>query len=186
MIDKDGDSIGTATLHQGASGVLIHVRVEGLAPVKPGLHLHNVVSCDPSTYFTSAEGHVGKVDGGHGLMNPDEPEPGDLPNIFVGQDGISEMEAFTALVSLKEGENNLLGADGSAFIIHGAADDHLTQPIGGAGVVRPDRGRLNIRPEVLHPSRESPSSCRGDGWVETCAPCCATLPHRAGVVACAG
>ncbi|WP_299558255.1 hypothetical protein [uncultured Sulfitobacter sp.] len=35
MIDKDGDSIGTATLHQGANGVLIYVRVEGLAPGNP-------------------------------------------------------------------------------------------------------------------------------------------------------
>ena len=76
---------------------------------------------------------MGLVPGGHGLLNPEGPEPGDIPNIFVGADGVGEMEAFTSLVSLVEGPNNLLDADGSTFIIHENADDHVTQPIGGAG-----------------------------------------------------
>ncbi|MDH3467668.1 MAG: superoxide dismutase family protein, partial [Gammaproteobacteria bacterium] len=75
----------------------------------------------------------GKVEGAHGLMNPQGPEPGDLPNLFVGADGVGETELFTTLVSVSEGDHPLLDADGSTFIIHEAADDHLTQPIGGAG-----------------------------------------------------
>jgi Cu-Zn family superoxide dismutase len=133
LIDKSGNVIGKANLRQGPHGVLIHVRVTGLAPGKHGLHLHSHGDCLAETGFKSAKGHVGKVKDAHGLMNPKGPEPGDLPNIFVGVDGVGEMEAFTSLVSLDGGKHGLLDEDGSTFIIHQNADDHITQPIGGAG-----------------------------------------------------
>ena len=133
LVDKAGAEIGVAHLRQGPHGVLIHVKVSGLTPGKHGLHLHSHGVCEGHTGFKSAKGHVGKVEGAHGLMNPKGPEPGDLPNIYVGADGVGEMEAFTTLVSLKGDENNLLDGNGSTFIIHEKADDHITQPIGGAG-----------------------------------------------------
>lgn len=133
LIDKSGKVIGKADLRQGPHGVLIHVRVSGLTPGKHGLHLHSHGDCLPETGFKSAKGHVGKVKDAHGLMNPKGPEPGDLPNIFVGADGTGEMEAFTSMVSLDGGDHALIDADGSTFIIHENADDHITQPIGGAG-----------------------------------------------------
>lgn len=133
LINASGDVIGMATLLQAPTGVLLHVRVTGLTPGKHGLHLHSHGDCLPETGFKSAKGHVGKVEGAHGLLNPKGPEPGDLPNIFVGADGVGEMEAFSTLVSLEGGEHPLIDADGSTFIIHENADDHLTQPIGGAG-----------------------------------------------------
>ena len=133
LISIDGEVIGEATLKQGPHGVLIHLRVSGLKPGKHGLHLHSHGDCLPETGFKSANGHVGKVEGTHGLMNPDGPEPGDLPNIFVGADGVGEIEAFTSLVAIDGGEHSLIDADGSSFIIHENADDHITQPIGGAG-----------------------------------------------------
>ena len=73
------------------------------------------------------------VAGAHGLLNPDGPEPGDLPNLFVGADGVGEMEAFSTFVSLVDGPNNLLDADGSTLMIHEYPDDHVSQPIGGSG-----------------------------------------------------
>lgn len=133
MINKQGKEIGFAHLIQTPTGVLIHIKVSGLQPGKHGLHLHSFGVCEPSTGFKSAKGHVGKVEGAHGLMNPQGPEPGDLPNLFVGSDGVGEAEIFTTMVSVKGGDNPLLDADGSTFIIHEAADDHMTQPIGGAG-----------------------------------------------------
>ncbi|MFW2587761.1 superoxide dismutase family protein [Sagittula sp. SSi028] len=129
IIGLEGAPIGEATLTEGPNGLLIHLRVEGLEPGKHGLHLHAEGTCDPSEGFTTSGGHVGKIEGGHGLLNPDGPEMGDLPNLFVASDGIGEMEAFTSLVTLE----TLLDEDGAAFIIHENADDHLTQPIGGAG-----------------------------------------------------
>lgn len=133
LIGKDGSNIGVANLIQGPKGVLIHVKVEGLTPGKHGLHLHSHGVCEPSAGFKTAKGHVGKVAGAHGLMNPNGPEPGDIPNIFVGADGKGEMEAYATAVSLNGGNNPLLDADGSTFIIHIGPDDHITQPIGGAG-----------------------------------------------------
>ena len=133
LIGTDGAEIGIASLTQGPAGVLIHLEVEGLTPGAHGLHLHSRGLCEPGEGFTTSEGHVAKTEGGHGLLNPDGPEAGDLPNLFVGADGTGEMEAHATMVSLGSGENDLLDEDGSAFIIHEAADDHMTQPIGGAG-----------------------------------------------------
>jgi Cu-Zn family superoxide dismutase len=133
LIDNTGKKIGNAKLRQGPKGVLINVKVSGLTPGKHGLHLHSHGECDPTTGFKSAKGHVGKVTGAHGLMSPKGPEPGDLPNIFVGSDGAGEMETYTMLVSIGKGDHNLLDTDGSTLIIHEKADDHITQPIGGAG-----------------------------------------------------
>ena len=133
LINNTGDEIGFAKLTQAPTGVLFHIKVTGLTPGKHGLHLHSHGVCETDTGFKSAKGHVGKVEGAHGLLNPKGPEPGDIPNIFVGMDGIGEMEAFSTLVSLVSGEHNLLDADGSTFIVHENPDDHITQPIGGAG-----------------------------------------------------
>lgn len=133
LINAAGEAVGIANLIQGAGGVLIHVRVEGLPPGPHGLHLHSHGVCEAHEGFKTAKGHVGKVQDGHGLLNPNGPEPGDIPNVFVGADGIGEMEAFSPRVSLVEGPNNLIDADGSTFIIHERADNHVTQPIGGAG-----------------------------------------------------
>lgn len=134
MINTAGEEIGFATMAQGPHGVMIHVRVEGLEPGKKGLHLHSHGVCDHDHGFKTAKGHVGLKEGAHGLMNPDGPEAGDLPNIFIGADGVGETEIFTDLVNIdgRDGEF-LLDEDGSTFVIHENADDHLTQPIGGAG-----------------------------------------------------
>lgn len=129
ILGIEGESIGTATLTQGPKGVLLHVKVEGLAPGKHGLHLHAMAVCDAAEGFTTSGGHVGKVEGGHGLLNMDGPEAGDLPNLYVASDGIGEMEAYTTMVTVEE----LMDEDGSALVIHEGGDDGVTQPIGGAG-----------------------------------------------------
>jgi Cu-Zn family superoxide dismutase len=71
----------------------------------------------------------------HGLLNPDATEAGDLPNLYVAADGSANAEIFSSYVSLggAAGRASLTDADGSALVIHAAADDHRTQPIGGAG-----------------------------------------------------
>ena len=127
----DGAEIGSVNLIEGPNGVLLRVTVQpgSLEPGWHGLHLHAVGTCEDVGKFTASGGHHGKVEGAHGLLNPKGPEAGDLPNIWVAGDGSAGYEAFTRLTAL----DSLLDEDGSAIIIHEAEDDHLTQPIGGAG-----------------------------------------------------
>ncbi|HEX7945887.1 MAG TPA: superoxide dismutase family protein, partial [Phenylobacterium sp.] len=94
-----------------------------------GVHLHDKGDCSKSD-FTSAGPHVhGSAAAVHGLLNPAQTELGDLPNIHAGQDGMAAGEMFTTSVKLAD----LRDADGSAVVVHLNADDHMAQPIGGAG-----------------------------------------------------
>ena len=124
-----GETIGKATLTAAPKGVLLKVETKGLTPGWHGLHFHEKADCSKSD-FTSAGGHThGGGDRVHGLLNPKANETGDLPNLFVGADGVGVTEVFSSLTTL----DALRDADGSAVLIHAAADDHSTQPIGGAG-----------------------------------------------------
>jgi Cu-Zn family superoxide dismutase len=87
IINLEGQTIGSATFSAGPQGVLIEINVTGLTPGSHGLHLHSAGLCEPDQGFKTASGHVGKTEGGHGMMNPHGPEAGDLPNLIVGEDG---------------------------------------------------------------------------------------------------
>ena len=123
----DGAAIGNFTFTQGKGGLLLYVEVESLTPGGHGIHLHSVGSCTPD--FKAAAGHINTNDKEHGLLNPNGIEDGDLPNIYAAADGTARAEIFTTLVELE----TLLDDDGSAIVIHAQPDDHITQPIGGAG-----------------------------------------------------
>ena len=86
----------------------------------------------------------------HGLRNPDGPDNGDLPNLFVAADGTARAEFFTTLVSVTGGDMPaLLDDDGSAVIIHENPDDHLTQPHRRRGRThRLRRDREDVVPRV--------------------------------------
>ncbi len=132
LVDPSGSVIGKATFEQAPTGVLIYVEVAGLPPGPHGIHLHAAGACTPD--FTHATGHINPNGVPHGLRHPDGPDNGDLPNLYVGDDGSARAEFFTTLVSVAGGDMPaLLDEDGSAVIIHENPDDHLTQPIGGAG-----------------------------------------------------
>jgi len=127
---------GSATLREGPSGVLLHVELAGLTPGWHAMHFHEKGDCsDPK--FVSAGAHINHAapKSPHGLLNPQGPDFGDLPNIYVGADGKAQAEAFSALVSLSGagGRPALLDADGSAVVVHASPDDYSSQPIGGAG-----------------------------------------------------
>ncbi|WP_293676312.1 superoxide dismutase family protein [uncultured Phenylobacterium sp.] len=124
-----GQTVGSVTLTEAPKGVLMRIEAKGLSAGWHGLHLHAKGDCSKSD-FTSAGPHVhGSATAVHGLLNPQANEPGDLPNIHAGQDGMAAGEMFSTEVTLK----GLRDADGSAVIIHLNADDHMTQPIGNAG-----------------------------------------------------
>ncbi len=133
--DRQGRAIGHADLTQGPNGVLIYLELRDLPPGPHGVHIHNVGTCDDHAEgFQASKGHINPGSKAHGLLNPRGPDNGDLPNIFAAGDGTARAEMFTTLVSLDgNGSPALLDSDGAAILIHENRDDHMAQPIGGAG-----------------------------------------------------
>jgi Cu-Zn family superoxide dismutase len=127
--DAAGETLGTVVATAAPKGVFLHVEASGLTPGWHGLHFHEKGDCSKSD-FTSAGAHVHVASPAvHGLLNPAANDQGDLPNIAAGADGKAMADVFTSLVTLPA----LLDADGSAVVVHAAADDYMAQPIGGAG-----------------------------------------------------
>lgn len=136
LIDRDGRDVGSAVLVEGPHGVLLTLSLTGLSPGPHGLHFHATGTCDDAAEgFKASHAHVNPDGREHGLMNPAGPDDGDLPNVQIAADGTAEVEIFSMLVSLPgaEGRATLLDDDGAALLVHANADDHITQPIGGAG-----------------------------------------------------
>ena len=133
MVDPQGSALGSVTFEQTPSGVLINVDVSDLPPGPHGIHLHAVGACTPD--FGAAKGHINPDGVAHGLRHPEGPDQGDLPLLFVHADGSARAEFYHTRISVKDVGDNpvLLDEDGSSVIIHDKPDDHITQPIGGAG-----------------------------------------------------
>lgn len=142
FVAAGGGEIGHATLKEAPTGVLLRVDLEGLSPGWHAIHLHQVADCsDGAAGFKASGGHVDPDNRAHGLLNPDGPERADLPNIYAGADGRATAEIFRAGVALypseasaaEDGPYPLLDDDGFAIIVHQNPDNHVDQPIGGAG-----------------------------------------------------
>lgn len=136
LIDHSGKAIGVATFSEGPHGVIIDFDLKGLPPGAHAVHIHSVGTCDDHGHgFTASAGHLNPHGRKHGLLNPDGPDAGDLPNLHAHADGTVRAEVFTPLASLagQGGRAKILDDDGAALVIHAQRDDHHAQPIGGAG-----------------------------------------------------
>lgn len=133
LADAAGQTVGEVRIEQAPKGLILQVEATGLPPGSHGIHLHAKGSCAPD--FKAAEGHVNPSGVRHGLRHPEGPDAGDLPNLFVAADGSARAEFYTTRVALRAAGDvpALLDADGAAVIVHANADDHRSQPIGGAG-----------------------------------------------------
>ncbi len=143
FIDREGNEIGYVVFTEAPGGnVLMRVDLKRIAPGWHGIHLHQVGDCsDLKEGFKLSGGHVDPDDNPHGLLNPEGYERADLPNIYAGRDGRATAAFFKTGLSLNPSEENaaangpypLLDDDGFAVIVHENPDDHISQPIGGAG-----------------------------------------------------
>ena len=131
LMGNEGNTIGNVNMIEGPNGIVMEVSINesGLTPGWHAIHIHQTGDCSDTGEYTDSGGHVGKIEGGHGLLNPEGPEPGDLPNLYAFENGSVKYETFTDLVSLSD----VMDSDGGAIIIHEGRDDHMSQPIGGAG-----------------------------------------------------
>ena len=140
IINNDGANIGAVDITEGPEGVLLNVTLTGLPAGKHGFRIHGKGDCSDHDAFKMSGSHVSddEHDGEqHGLLNPEGPESGDLPNLIVPENGAVVVELYAPDLALHNEDTDeksiLLDDDGSAFVIHTDEDDHMTQPIGGAG-----------------------------------------------------
>ena len=135
VINSKGEVIGQLDLKQASNGVLLNlsIQADSLAPGFHGMHFHKMAHCNHESGFKTAQGHIDPKNKPHGFLNEKGPHEGNLPNLIVAKDGSAQVELYSSLVSLDEGEAKLLDEDGSALIIHKNQDDHVSQPIGGSG-----------------------------------------------------
>lgn len=136
IVGAGGKQLGTLSLTPAPTGVLIQVAATGLTPGWHAMHFHAVGDCSDEG-FKKSGAHINHATtkSPHGLLNPQGPDFGDLPNIYAQADGSVNAQAFTSLVRMggSGSQPDLTDADGSALVIHANADDHISQPIGGAG-----------------------------------------------------
>jgi Cu-Zn family superoxide dismutase len=129
--NAQGRAVGEATLAQTSDGVRIKGTITGLRPGTHAFHIHEVGKCEAP--FESAGGHFNPMHKQHGTDNPQGPHAGDLPNIQVSDTQPVKIDVVARGVSLDGGSASLFDADGSALVIHAAADDNKTDPAGNAG-----------------------------------------------------
>jgi superoxide dismutase, Cu-Zn family len=134
IIGAKGDAIGKIAIRSSENATVVRIAINpgGLTPGWHGVHFHSVGDCADLGKFELSKGHVNHENAKHGLLNPEGPDEGDLPNIHANADGSVNAEVSSDLIVLA-GEQGLKDADGSALVIHASEDDHMSQPIGNAG-----------------------------------------------------
>jgi Cu-Zn family superoxide dismutase len=115
-----------------AGGVRVVLDARGLPPGPKGVHIHTTGKCD-APGFASAGGHFNPDGKKHGLLAPDGAHAGDLPNITIAADGTGRLESMSERITFGEGANAVLRPEGTALVVHGAADDFKTDPTGNSG-----------------------------------------------------
>jgi superoxide dismutase, Cu-Zn family len=130
--DSSSRVVGSAVFLQEGGSVRILIDVKGLTPGTKAVHIHEVGQCEPSS-FESAGAHFNPTKAEHGTANPRGPHAGDLPNITVEANGQGHLEVSTSRITLGKGPTSLFDSDGSALIVHEAADDLRTDPDGKSG-----------------------------------------------------
>ena len=143
-----GDSIGTVTFRQAATGVLVMAEVSGLSPGGHAFIIHEVGACTPD--FNAAGDHFNPDDSEHGFIHPawkrgdsTGGHGGDLPNIYAASDGSARADFFTVGITLDSGpQHSVFDANGSAIIVHEKPDAYGQEESDtgsrvACGVIRP-------------------------------------------------
>lgn len=131
--NAQGRVVGMAVALRERTVVRVRVTVRGFVTGTHGVHLHETGRCDAPS-FTSAGAHWDLAGRKHGRLNPQGPHLGDLPNLQVARDGGGRLGFTIAIPAGTAAHTNpLLDADGTAIVIHAAADDDRTDPAGNSG-----------------------------------------------------
>lgn len=133
LVDTNGKPAGNVQLNQDSKGVVqIIMDASQLPSGAHGIHIHQTGKCEGSA-FTTAGGHFNPANKLHGLNNPGGPHAGDLDQVDVKSVSQLYYTATTDRISLTGGPNNIFDVDGTALVVHAAADDQVTDPSGNTG-----------------------------------------------------
>lgn len=148
VVTESGESAGTVTFEQAEHGLIIRADLQNLPEGAHGFHIHETGSCEPD--FKAAGGHYAPRKNQHGIDSADGHHAGDLPNIHVSADGTAKAEFFSFELTLAAGDAAseapfpLADQDGSAVMVHAAADDYVSGDSAGAriacGVIAQPKG----------------------------------------------
>lgn len=149
VVTEDGQNAGTVTLTQVQHGVVVNADLTSLPPGAHGFHIHETGACQPE--FTAAGGHYAPTENEHGFDSEKGYHAGDLPNIHVAEDGTAKADFFAPHLTLSAEPQNpgeapftLRDQDGSAIMVHGAADNYVSADSAGpriaCGVIAAPQG----------------------------------------------
>ena len=135
FVDARGNAVGWVRLVEDAGGTVhVNVHVSGLRPACTASTSTRSAPCSPT--FAAAGGHYNPLGHQHGLLNPNGPHAGDLPNLIVNEDGIGHLTRRPTTSRSRRRPATLfdttLGAVGCSFIIHANEDDQLTDATNGS------------------------------------------------------
>ena len=114
----NGVVVGRARLEVEDGKVFVKATIRGMPPGFHGFHIHTIGICDAAGAFVSAGGHFNP--GGSSHAN----HAGDQPALLVNANGT----AWARFATDRYAIGDLFDADGSAFIVHAAADNYANIP----------------------------------------------------------
>jgi Cu-Zn family superoxide dismutase len=125
---KGNHVTGVVTFTTVAAGVHIVADIEGLTPGLHGFHIHEKGDCSAAD-GSSTGGHFNPEGNPHAAPTSAKRHVGDLGNVSADETGHAHFDWTDSLVSLN-GKNSVIGR---GVIVHGGADDFVSQPGGNAG-----------------------------------------------------
>jgi Cu-Zn family superoxide dismutase len=115
--DAEGARVGRVVVERRGRRTFVTAQVtRGIEPGFHGFHVHAVGRCEAP--FTSAGGHLAEEG------QPHREHLGDLPVLLVTEDGRGYLRAATDRFTPR----GLRAGDGSAFMVHAAADNFANVP----------------------------------------------------------
>ncbi len=123
---------GVVNFEQGADGLRVKARIEGLTPGLHGFHIHDKGDCSAPD-GTSAGGHFNPSTVQHGDPAHAVHHGGDFGNLKADDKGVAELDVTVPLTQINLTNGSAASAVGRSVIVHAAPDDMVTQPTGNSG-----------------------------------------------------